>query len=63
MLLFSKEGCIMECKYCKEEIKQGAKVCPHCRRTQWSDGFVLFIILFGFFFMLMGLVLMLDILP
>ncbi len=26
-----------ECQFCAEEIKEAAKVCPHCRRTQRRD--------------------------
>lgn len=26
-----------ECKYCKSEINEDAKVCPNCRRSQWNQ--------------------------
>lgn len=26
-----------ECQFCKEDIKEAAKVCPHCQRRQKTD--------------------------
>lgn len=33
---------LKECRYCKEEIKQNAKVCPNCNRTQ-ANPIIIFI--------------------
>lgn len=50
-----------ECQFCKEDIKEGAKVCPYCKRTQIEGAFkaylwflvigVIAFLIWSFFFM------------
>lgn len=46
----------MECKYCKENIKDGATVCPHCKRYQTPDGLVVALVIFIVLFLLISFI-------